>query len=240
MPLTFDSYASVEDLTDQGLPDTVSEAEAQRLLLLASQMVEKYTRNFFREETGTFVLDGNNGYILHLPVPIISITSLFINNSSVELNTDYYRAYTGRIYPTDDRRNPKIELRRASDASSIFTVATTIERFLKGQDQTIIGTFGYLEPDNTVPAAIHEAVMILAIQHIAPLYLTYGGSLPGTAGTTGPVKKEKTDDHEKEWHNIVTGQQSDDGLWPPIVKALLKPYRAPRAIAVTDVRWTEY
>ncbi len=237
MPLVAESYAKVKDLRTQGLPDTIKDPEARRLLLLASQMVEKNTRNIFREEVGVFTFNGNNGYILHLPIPIIEVTSLKVNNSVTELSSDFYRAYMGRGFPTDDRRNPKIELRRASDATTIYTTSSTVDVFLKGSDQVVDGKFGYLEPDDSVPEAIKEAVLVLAIQHIYPLYCVYGGGIAGTAGSSGPVKKEKTDDHEKEWHNISSGQTIDDGFWPPIVKTLLKPYRAPRAIGVTSQRW---
>lgn len=240
MPLDFDSYANIADLRAAGLPSSYSDAEAQVMLLLASQLVEAQTRNYFRQETGTFIFDGNNSHILHLPIPIITITSLTVNNGTIVLDEDYWRAYTGRIYPTDDRKNPKIELRRSADASSIFYVNTsTVDIFVKGMDQTVIGTFGYLESDDTVPAAVKQAVMILAIQHIEPLYNVYGSStIAGSAGSAGAVKSEESDDHKKEWYNITTGQASNDGLWPPIVMTLLNLYRAPRAVGVTSARWS--
>jgi len=239
MPLDFDSYASVQDLRDAGLPASYSDTEVQVILLLASQLVEARTRNYFREETGTFIFDGSNSHILHLPIPIIAITSLTVNHGTTVLDEDYWRAYTGRIYPIDDRKNPKIELRVSADPSSIYVNTTSIDIFLKGMDQTVVGTFGYLESDDTVPAAIHQAVMILAIQHIEPLYNVYGSStIPGSSGTAGSVKSEESDDHKKEWYNITTGQSSDDGLWPPIVKTLLNLYRAPRAMGVTSARWS--
>jgi hypothetical protein len=242
MPLVWNSYANYQDLQDQGLdPTTFTEAQAKVALLMASQLIEKYTRNFFREETGTFIFDGNNSHILHLPIPILTVTSLTVNNGSTVLDSDWYRAHTGRSFPTDDRRNPKIELRRSSTASSsIYVVnSATTDIFVKGLDQTIVGTFGYLEPDDSVPLAVKQAVMILAIECIQLLYPKYGNStIAGSTGTVGPVKKEEADDHSKEWHNLLEYQQLEEGLWAPAAKALLYDYRAPRSIAVTAARWS--
>jgi hypothetical protein len=237
-----DRYATVAQLRTEGLPGSsttwVTDAQALILLERASQLVEKLTRNLFYEVSGTYIFDGNNSYLLHMPIPIIEVTSLTINNETSALATNEYRAYIGRLLPQDDRHNPKIELRRSAQPS-IYT-GFSPKKFLKGYDQTVVGKFGYLESDNTIPAAINECVMAIVMMTWQDLYTRFGiGDSGGGGGPTilGPMKREKTDDHEVEWWQTDTAFQEQNLVVPSYIHGRLKLYQAPMSMRVTNYRF---
>lgn len=235
-------YATVAQLRAEGLPGDAStpttDAKALILLERANQIVEKLTRNLFYEVSGTYIFDGNNSYLLHMPLPIIEVTSLTINNESSALDANSYRVYNNRTKPQDDRDNPKIELRRV-DSPSIFT-GFKARKFLKGLDQTVVGSFGYLESDDTVPAAVNECVMAIVMMTNQDLFTRFaydsgGGAGPGAI--LGPLKREKTDDHETEWWQSDTGYTEINMVVPQYIHGRLKMYRAPTKIATQNFRF---
>ena len=120
------AYATIEDVRDEGLLDTDGSGPNDTLvagwLLDAQDMVDRVSRNHFEEISGTFIFDGTNSQYLHLPLPIIEVTSLKVNNDTVVLDPDLYRVYSGRTPLQDDRKNPKIELRMKDRV----TIPTTI------------------------------------------------------------------------------------------------------------------
>lgn len=235
-------YATVKQLRDEGLPGDagteVTDAQALILLSRASELIERLTRNLFYEVQGTFVFDGNNSYLLHLPLALIDVDSLYINNETTALGTTDYRAYTGRQTPQDDRYNPKIELRRSSE-SSIFTGIRT-RKFLKGYDQTLIGRFGFLESDGSTPVVINECVIAIVMTTWKSLFDRFGlydggGGGPGPMG--GPLKREKTDDHEVEWWQGNTGNAEQGLVVPQYIHSRLKLYRSPPVMRTTAFRF---
>jgi len=236
-------YATIQELRDEGLPGDpgteVTDAQALRLLDRASALVEQLTRgNLFYEVSGTYIFDGNNSHLLHLPLAIIDITSLKINNETTALSTSDYRAYKGTLPPQDNRYNPKIELRRSS-APTIFT-GTQYSQFLKGYDQTIVGRFGFLDSDGTTPSIINECVIAICMMTWKSLYERFGaydggGGGPGPMG--GPLKREKTDDHEVEWWQSDTGGTEQGLVVPQYIHGRLKMYRAPPVMMVTAFRF---
>ena len=227
----------------EGLPGDagtdVTDAQALILLERASLLVEKLTRNnLFYEVSGTYIFDGNNSYLLHLPLALIEVTSLKINNETTALAATDYRAYMGRTPPQDNRYNPKIELRRAT-APSIYTGYQS-KRFIKGYDQTIVGKFGFLEADDSTPATINECVMAIVMMTWKTLFERFGyydggGGGPGPMG--GPLKREKIDDHEVEWWQGDTGNVEQGLVVPQYIHGRLKNYRAPPVMMVTAFRF---
>lgn len=235
-------YATIAELRAEGLPGsaTLPVTDAQCLILLerASQLVEQLTRNFFYARTGQFVFDGTNSYLLHLPNPIISVSAVYLNNDSVALDPAYYRAATGREAPNDDRYNPKIDLRRR-DVPSIYS-GFGPERFLRGYNQTVEGSFGFLEPDGTVPAPIKESVIVIVMLTSKSLYETFGSSSGGGGGAPlGPFKRERTDDHEIEYWQPDTAGTQQGLIVPQYVNGRLKLYRAPTVVKALSARWYE-
>jgi hypothetical protein len=243
--MTFDPerYATITQLRLEGLPGNgstfVTDAQCLILLSRASELVESLTGgNLFYEVTGTYTFDGNNSYLLHMPLAIRSITSLKINNETTALDTGEYRVYNGNIPPQDNRHNPKIELRRTVQPS-VFT-GFTPKRFLKGYDQVIEGTFGFLDSVGEVPATVTECTIAIVMMTHKTLYDRFGlydggGGGPGPMG--GPLKKERTDDHEVEWWQGDTGNTETGMVVPQYVYGRLKMFRAPQKMMVTTHRF---
>jgi hypothetical protein len=233
MSIAFDTYVTYAEVLAEGLPNSIPQEYVQVLMQRATEMVEQITNNYFRTVSGTFVFDGNNSYLLHMPLPIISVTSLTINNSDVELDSTDYKVYNGRQKPNDDRKNPKIELRRSS-ASSIFTRSFNTDKFWKGYDQTVVGSFGYLEPDDSPPLAIKESVVAITIMLAETLYPKFHGRL---GQIVGPVVRERTDDHEIEWRSSV--RDIPNYIVPKYIQDRLTLYRSPAFMTVTNARLIE-
>ncbi len=231
MPATNEQYATYEECVAEGLPSNIDEVRCKVLLVRANELIESITGNFFREVTDTFTFDGNNSYVLMLPNPILEVTSLKINNSTVALDADYYRVWNGRQKPTDDRKNPRIELRNTSATSSIYTLGISDQIFYKGMDQVIAGTFGYLESDESVPQVVNEAAIILVMTMAETLYPKFYGRL---GQVVGPIVRERTDDHELEWRTSV--RDIPNYIVPKYVEDRLMTVRAPMAIAVPELR----
>lgn len=228
------NYITIQDLRDEGLPSTVSDSRALTLIERAETAVENFTRNFFREISGTFIFDGTNTHMLHLPLAIIEITSLTINEMTAVLDTQFYRAHDGRVAPNDDRRNPKIVLKNVNTISPIYSFGNT-DKFLKGLDQTVVGKFGFLESDGSVPLPVQEAVMGLALLGADN---TLFESLQGLEGVTGAKIRERTDDHEIQWADL--SKQQGRTSMPPWIQNKLARYHAPRKIVVPTVRYGSF
>ncbi|MCK5019294.1 MAG: hypothetical protein KAS32_19700 [Candidatus Peribacteraceae bacterium] len=231
MPAGSEDYATYEECVAEGLPAAVDEVRCKILLDRANELIESITRNFFRKIISTFTFDGSNSHILFLPNPIITVTSLKINNSTVALDTDYYRVWNGRARPTDDRKNPKIELRNVAATSSIYTLGISDQVFYKGMDQVIAGTFGYLESDDSVPRVVNESAIALVMTMAETLYPQFYGRM---GQVVGPIVRERTDDHELEWRTSV--RDIPNYIVPKYIEDRLMLVRAPLAAAVPELR----
>ena len=231
MPAASEEYATYVECQAEGLPAAITSTRCKVLLDRANELIEYITGNFFREVSGTFTFDGNNSHILMLPNPILSVTSLKINNSTVALDTDYYRVWNGRHKPTDDRRNPRIELRNVSSSSSIYTLGISDQKFYKGMDQVIVGKFGYLESDESVPRVVNESAIVLVMTMAETLYPKFYGRL---GQVVGPIVRERTDDHELEWRTSV--RDIPNYIVPKYVEDRLMQVRSPIAVAVPELR----
>lgn len=231
-------YATVADLRAQGVPASIVDATIQEAIDLWSQFVDRACRQFFEARSLTVDLDGNDSHILHLPFPVISVTSLFTNgNFTTALDAARYTVYNGRTTGgQDDRKNPKIRL--VTSASSIYEVPRhflTSPAFVKGnRNQRIVGSFGYTESDGTTPLLIKRAVMKLAVKQLKD-GSTLWKELDSPTVPAGGVMSETTDGHtitydafrvnpSKPGLTGITGDQEVDRI--------LDLYRAPLAMAV--------
>lgn len=230
------AYATVADVRAEGLTDTTTypDPQVQASLNLWAQFIERATGQFFDVRSLTLLLDGKDTDTLFLPFPIIAITQLFMNNrftASDVIDPIRYVVYN-RTFPQDDRRNPKIKLVTANlDFYQMAAWGVGGRGFLRGLlNQKLVGTFGFVESDNSTPLMIKRALMKLVLRNIDQMA---AGSVPLVGGQKGHVTSETTDSHSVMYQapkkldplTLITGD--------PEVDKILRLYRAPINIAVT-------
>ena len=198
-------YTTIQKVRDQGLKneDRYPDAGIQALIDLYSKFIEDRCRQWFEPRTITALLDGNDGTVIFLPVPVISISALYMNDDFTNaVATTDYRVYSGRSFP-DDRKNPKIALvgeQRFSNPYASPVLHDRGRRFLKGlQNQKLIGVFGYTEADGTTPLMIERAVTKLVMRNRDVLR----PSNPKISDP-GPRGFEMTDGHSVQFVNPST------------------------------------
>lgn len=229
------AYATIEDVRDEGLPIAINDTLVARWLLEAQAIVDNVSRNKFEPVTGTFIFDGNNTHLMHMPLPIISVTSLTVNGNTDVLDPSLYRVYNGQGLPQDDRKNPKIELR----TPRLITITSALPLFgsrifRRGYDQTIVGTWGYTESDGTVPVLIRRATVGIVMTMSDQLYPKFAGA---RGHGIGPVTREKTDNHELQFGTLIR----DVGKYvlPTDIENLLLSFKAPAMARVPTVRFDD-
>jgi hypothetical protein len=218
---------SIQDLRDEGVPSTVSDDRILLAIQTWQAFVERACRQWFYPRQMTWDLDGNGTTLLQLPVPIISLSTLYMNDDFVNpVEVDAYVVYNGRgENGRDDRRNPRIKL--ISAETSIFEGVGPVQRnsftFMIGEkNQRLVGSFGYVEPDGSTPAPVRYAVKKLAIRGIEPLYNT-----GGAAGPTGSVIEEETDRHRRKWSDPTLATKAWSMSGDAEVDQIIAMYRAP-------------
>ena len=159
-PFQGDLVISLQDVRNEGLE--VGELSNDRALSLSygwQSWFEKKCGQCFTPRELDLLVDGDGSRTLHLNVPVISVTELYINNDFVNvLDPSYYTVYNRR-FPEDDRRNPRIKLSRSTDSIFSYISGST---FLAGdQNQKISGLFGYVEDDGSPPFPVMRAILIL-------------------------------------------------------------------------------
>ena len=218
-------YVTVAEVKTEGVPAKTSSALIARRINKWEQIVEQITGNIFvKTEPGELRFDGNDSKMLHLSVPLVSVSSLKINGETVDLPTDDYIAYTGRALPQDDRKNPKLELR--PQTTSIFRRNAGI--FVMGLDQLITAAWGFVEADDSTPQMVKDAILELVILDLDGYFekISTGGVNPITG-----VKRERTDGHEIEYHAVENARV----VWsfmPKHISDMLALFRSPWAIRV--------
>lgn len=231
------AYATVTDARNEGVPATIVDGTIQAALDTWSQFIDRACRQFFESRNATIDINGNDSRILFLPVPVITVTSLFTNaNFTTALPTTDYKVYAERGPVVDNRKNPKIEL--TNPGQGIYDLPRTqFGMFLRGtQNQRVIGAFGYTESDGTTPKLIKRAVLKLALRQ-----LMNGGPTGGLWNeinkntSSGKIMSETTDGHTVTYDAFrinpsnpglsgITGDQEVDRI--------IDMYRAPIAMGV--------
>ena len=156
------SYTTIALLRAEGV--TVAEASDAVLadrILQSDAYIERITEQFFDRRLLTFKLDGSDGKIQHLPVPVCAgedqVTSVTIDDGDALDETDTFVVYN-RQWP-DDRRNPRLKLVGEYPAGSVWTRGL--------QNIEIVGYFGYVDYDGdetwTTPAPISRVAMRLVM-----------------------------------------------------------------------------
>lgn len=238
---TADLYISIQDVRDAGIDSTIaSDSVVEASIKVNQAFIERATRQWFNSRNYTLLLDGNTSDTLYLPVPVITVSSLKINNSDDSLDPDYYRVYNGRGLP-DDRWNPRIKLVRGN--VDIFADPFRSEYppiFRKGrQNQEITGTFGFVEEDGEPPELIKRALLLLVIEKLANP--PFGDAHEGVPmGPVGNVMRETTDGHTIQYTFVKFGDTRAGFSGYTMnreVHIICSMYKAPIGMAAPAARW---
>ena len=222
-------YISLQDVRDEGV--TVPQASDVRAMAIINdqeRFIDRVTGWWFFPRTMTLILDGIGGDTLFFDFPIISVSSMIINDGTTALDTDLYVVYN-RVQP-DDRWNPRIVMKR-SNAADIFVRYSTGGdlAFTEGrQNQTIVGAFGFTEEDGTAPLSIKFIALKLVMSHLKKLMLSDGAS----TGVAGPKIMEQTDGHAVQWAQSTISRRGAHITGDPEIDGILMRYRRPAKMAM--------
>lgn len=221
-------YVTVDEARDEGVPVSITDDAIQAQIDRWSSLIDKACRQWFEPREVTIDLDGNDSRLLHLPVPVIELTALYMNGDFTNaIPADRYKVYNNANAIRDDRKNPKIEIATAGVGIFDFPRFSS-SQFVRGtQNQRLVGTFGYCEPaeppdDPTTPPLIKYAVMKMVCKSLsaAPTGLYVASQ---TVPPAGLKVSETTDGHSISFEafktkptpagtNPITGDREVDGI----------------------------
>lgn len=244
-----DLYITVTDVRNTGIDVSIaSDTEIETAIRINQQFIERATRQWFNPREVTLKMDGNGSDTLFLPVPVIEVEHVKINDRADIIDPSRYRVYNGRLLP-DDRKNPRIKLVRSMSESDIFSDPFRSNRpatFIKGwQNQEIKGTFGYVEQDESTPELIKRALLKLVVDRLLnPVFIPIGGPAPPPLppGPLGNVLRETTDGHTIQYTFVKFGD-TRAGLsgytMDREVLTIIDLYKAPMGLAVASASWIQ-
>jgi len=223
-------YVSIGDIRGEGVPATVSDARILEGIQTWQAFVDRTCRQWFVPRQMTWDLDGNGTTLLQLPVPIVSVSALYMNGDfSAAVAPEAFVVYNGRGESgRDDRKNPRVKL--VSAETNIFEGVGPVQRnlftFRVGEkNQRLVGSFGFIEPDGSTPALIKYAIRKLVVRSVRPLWSTGGGASPA-----GPMIEEETDRHRRKWSDASVASKVWTTTGDPEIDQILATYRAPLAM----------
>lgn len=187
------AYVTKCEIRDEGITeDIATDLKIDMLIISWCNFIDRYCEQWFESRSLDIKCDGNDSKYLHLNIPIINLTSLYINDSTSPAPTTDYIVYNNRSQFRDDRNNPKIVYNKG---------------FFKAgnQNQRLIGTFGYVEEDGTTPKLIRYAAKKLVIEKIMnPIILTpdFEANNITLNSQLGSVTEEVTDEHSVKYSNL--------------------------------------
>lgn len=216
----------VQDIRDEGLTvDDITDARIDILSAGWQQWLETRCGMWFSSKTLDMLLDGSGGRTLFLPIPIIDLTALYINENTTALDSSYYTVYN-RYEPFDDRKNPRIKLKR-SNSTDIF-VGYSSSVFATGDlNQRLVGDFGYVESDGSAPYLIKRAITILIIATAELL-----GDSQIDQLKIGKAIEEVTDRHRVRYSDLWDELQSSMATGLTEVDEALRIYKRPIQIGM--------
>ena len=226
------NYASIAEVRAEGVPASVADARITLRISKWEAIIERMTGNYFHVLTpGELTFDGSNMSLLHFSVPLIAVSSLKINDETTALSTDDYRVYASITPPKDDRQNPKIELR---GSNSIYRRTSTL--FMKGYDQKVTATWGWVDPDPVTPGAyITPPAIKAAVIQLVVMDLDGYFDAVGSSSVVTPIMEEKTDGHSIKYQ-ATADIRSVYSLIPQDIYEMIMLYRVPIKIGVPDNR----
>ncbi len=193
IPYTGSHYCTVYDLTEMGLPSTVTPARAQKMIVLASKYAEIYTGRgpyAFDPQYKTIEVDGSSARAILLGEPIVALEGVQMTivsafgQSNLSIISQALRIYnrhlTSNLTIPDDRNSPKVEFIHGDDLNGIGSASTnntasgyrldTLVWPRGNKNAQFIGLFGYTEWDGSfvgcTPTMLREAVKLLVFRNL--------------------------------------------------------------------------
>lgn len=232
------SYIAPTQVRDEGIDtDDLSNARLEELLFDAQDYIETKTQNVFRPVWQDFRVNGPHGSQLFLPLPVIAVSAVYANGSTSMLSHDSVRVNHAvvteldRFQPRPDpRRNPWIRFRGIESGPGNFSWPTSLDStiFHRGaNNQRIVGAFGFMERDGSVPRQIREAMLRLIVANAESLEV-------GDEAASGPVVSRTTDRNSISY--AASGLESSlswSGATSKRVEEILINYRRPIGLGTT-------
>lgn len=215
--------------------DDYPDADVTAAIELAEQLIERATKQWFYPKDVEITVDGTDSLLIALPVPIITVDALYINDDfDNAVDPTKYAVYNGRTPLEDHRRNPRIKLKVDSGRRDIYTRNDGGLRFRKGFKNTkVVGTFGFTEEDDSTPFAIVRAVKLLALEKIGALVVGGAPTAPPLPFAPGGIVEERTDGHSIRYAVAAAARKVGiSGITAnPEVEDIIRLYTAPKGIA---------
>lgn len=161
------ALVTVADIRAEGLTETREPTATDDVLEAAADLATEYINTITRQRflptvfgaDAPLLLDGTGTQLLHLPLPVIALTSVSEAGNSVALTdlTVYNRSFP------DDRWNPKIAKKTATLGGRVDAIlggggmfgpptTTSTAIWYPGRlSVALVGTFGFCEPDGLSP-----------------------------------------------------------------------------------------
>lgn len=224
------AYATISDLRSAGV--TTEQANDDRLTYLlnaATEYIDRVTGQWFEPRTSTLVFDGGHT-TLWPPAPIISITSITVNDTALNVSTD---VITRGTIATDPTEVPRIWLRSTGPTWIASAGRGKERRWPNGrQNIRVTGSFGYVRSDLSTPFEIREVAQRLVLRNLPALTDAAGQADRNRAR----IVRETTDGHSYE---LGGAQASSAGSWrfggatgDPDIDVPLAAYRRPPRAAL--------
>lgn len=187
-------YVTVAEVRAEGLDNVIKYPDSlvNSRIQFNTKMIENYCGRWFEARKMIVDIDGPGAWAMQLDFPIVSVDSVALLDREFpvtevhEFDLDdlviYNRHLTVGMIEPDDREDPRI--------GNVY--------FPKGrQNIRINGTFGYTDEYGNTPIEIKRALILMVLRDVEKLNSETRSSKL-LSGIAGPIKKEKTDDHEYE------------------------------------------
>jgi hypothetical protein len=224
-------YLTVTDAKTLGsLPVAVTDDEIVASILVWSEFLDQATRQWFEPRSLDIKVDSHSGRTLFIPIAIISVSALYVNGDFTNaISTSEYEVYNNLGEGVfDDRKNPRISL---SDtlSNNIYRTSLFTGEFTEGHNnQRVVGLFGWVEPDGSVPLLIEQCVLRLVKSEL-------GTSTTTVEGAVGPKISETTDGHTIRWQgtSASSSRQGTLGMTnDPYIERAIAFFKTPKAMGI--------
>lgn len=247
-------YATIQDLRDEGVPDTVySDDRVNKAIEVASRYIERITGRWFEARSRTLRVKARNTGVCFLEHPIISVSEInIISGRGVDLDRDevdledvlvFNRHLTLGLQDSDDRDAPRLEFENLRGLE--YPGRTDAEFPFGSQVVEVVGRFGYTElsigdepgetsdgsqvptSEGVTPPLIEHVCKLLAIRELAPM------GNPATRSDWRDrhrLEQEKTDDQMYKMTPLSAMGNTGNFTGDPEIDGILAMYLAPAAM----------